>query len=96
MHTDSEGRWCGWCSVEIDLLGPLRPLEPLVAWLLRRQTTADLRRLKPLLEARSVGGSASEAAATRSWTWVSADHRLERKATQGRSRPRRSSALGPV
>jgi hypothetical protein len=29
----------------------LRPLEPLVVWLLRRQTTADLRRLKQLLEA---------------------------------------------
>ena len=45
------------------LLGRLRPLESLVAWLLRLQTTADLRRLKHL-EARSVGGSASEETAT--------------------------------
>jgi uncharacterized membrane protein len=37
--------------VELRLLGLLRPLELLVAWLLRRQTTADLRRLKQVLEA---------------------------------------------
>jgi hypothetical protein len=36
--------------VEGHLLGPLRPPEPLVAWLLRQQTSADLRRLKQLLE----------------------------------------------
>jgi uncharacterized membrane protein len=36
--------------VEVGLLGLLRPLEPLVAWLLHRQATADLRRLKHLLE----------------------------------------------
>ncbi len=30
--------------VEGRLLGPLRPLGPLVAWLLQRLTTADLRR----------------------------------------------------
>jgi hypothetical protein len=57
----------GSCFTEVvegHLLGPLRPLESLVAWPLRRQTTADLRRLKHLLEARSVGGSASEETAT--------------------------------
>jgi hypothetical protein len=37
--------------VEGRLLGPSRPLEPLVAWLLQRQATADLRRLKQTLEA---------------------------------------------
>jgi hypothetical protein len=31
-----------------------------VAWLLQRQATADLRRLKHLLEAPSVSGSAPE------------------------------------
>ena len=36
--------------VQVRLLGLLRPLEPLVAWLLHRQATADLRRLKHLLE----------------------------------------------
>lgn len=36
--------------VEARLLGLLRPLEPLVARLLQRQATADLRRLKHLLE----------------------------------------------
>ena len=36
--------------VEVRLLGLLQPLEPLVAWLLHRQATADLRRLKHLLE----------------------------------------------
>jgi uncharacterized membrane protein len=35
---------------EVRLLGLLRPLEPLVARLLQRQATADLRRLKHLLE----------------------------------------------
>jgi hypothetical protein len=48
--------------VEGRLLGPLRPLEPLVAWLLQRQTTADLRRLKQLLEAPTVDGAAPQAA----------------------------------
>jgi hypothetical protein len=36
--------------VEVRLLGLLRPLEPLVAWLLQRQTSRDLRRLKHLRE----------------------------------------------
>lgn len=40
--------------VEGQLLGLLRPLEPLVAWLLRRQANADLRRLKQMLEASSL------------------------------------------
>ena len=38
--------------VEGRLLGPSRPLEPLVAWLLQRQATADLARLKHLLADR--------------------------------------------
>jgi hypothetical protein len=42
------------------LLGLLRPLEPLVAWLLRRQATADLGRLKHLLETSTVRWSAPE------------------------------------
>jgi hypothetical protein len=42
------------------LFGPLRPLEPPVAWLLQRQTTADLRRLKRMLEAPVINGSATE------------------------------------
>ncbi len=44
--------------VEGRLLGPLRPLEPLMARLLQRQTTADLGRLKRLLEAPAVDGAA--------------------------------------
>jgi hypothetical protein len=36
--------------VEGRLLGASRPLEPLVAWLLQRQATADLGRLKHRLE----------------------------------------------
>jgi uncharacterized membrane protein len=36
--------------VEGGLLGLSRPLGPLVAWLLQRQATADLQRLKHLLE----------------------------------------------
>ena len=36
--------------VEGGLLGLSRPLGPLVAWLLQRQATTDLRRLKNLLE----------------------------------------------
>jgi uncharacterized membrane protein len=36
--------------LEVRLLGLLRPLEPLVAWLLHRQAAADLRRLKLRLE----------------------------------------------
>jgi uncharacterized membrane protein len=47
-------------AVEGRLLVPLQPLEPLVAWLLQRQTTADLRRLKHLLEAPVISGSAPE------------------------------------
>ena len=39
-------------AVEGRLLGPSRPLEPLVAWLLQRQATADLARLKHLLAER--------------------------------------------
>lgn len=46
--------------VEGHLLGPLRPLEPLVAWLLRQQTSTDLRRLKQLLEAPTRSKSAPE------------------------------------
>jgi hypothetical protein len=41
--------------VEGRLLGGLRPLEPLVAWLLGRQSRADLQRLKHLLEAPTIG-----------------------------------------
>jgi hypothetical protein len=37
--------------VEIRLLGVLRPLTPLVGWLLKRRAPGDLRRLKLLLEA---------------------------------------------
>jgi hypothetical protein len=33
---------------------------PLVAWLLQWQTTADLRRLKRMLEASIISGSATE------------------------------------
>ena len=46
--------------VEGRLLGPLQPLGPLVAWLLRRQATADLGRLKGLLEGSTVSGPAPE------------------------------------
>ncbi len=42
------------------LVGPLRPLEPMVSWLLQRQATADIRRLKHLLEAPTPTGSAPE------------------------------------
>ena len=51
--------------VEGRLLGLLRPLEPLVAWLLHRQATADLRRLKHRLETPPVSsGPAPEETAT--------------------------------
>ena len=50
--------------VEGHLLGLLRPLEPLVAWLLQRQATTDLGRLKQLLETSTVSGSAPEEPAT--------------------------------
>jgi hypothetical protein len=46
--------------VEGRLLGPSRVLEPVVAWLLRRQATTDLGRLKHLLETSTVSGSAPE------------------------------------
>jgi hypothetical protein len=46
--------------VEGRLVGPLRPLEPMVSWLLQRQATADIRRLKQLLEAPTPSGSAPE------------------------------------
>jgi uncharacterized membrane protein len=46
--------------VEGRLLGLLRPLEPVVAWLLQRQATTDLGRLKHLLETSTVSGSAPE------------------------------------
>jgi hypothetical protein len=46
--------------VEGGLLGLLRPLGPLVAWLLQRQTTADLRRLKNLLETQPFPRSGPE------------------------------------
>jgi uncharacterized membrane protein len=50
--------------VEVRLLGLLRPLGPLVAWLLRRQATADLRRLKQILEMPATSGPAREETAT--------------------------------
>jgi hypothetical protein len=50
--------------VEGRLLGPSRPLEPLVAWLLRRRATADLGRLKQLLETSTVSGAAPGEPAT--------------------------------
>ena len=51
--------------VEVRLLGLLRPLDPLVAWLLHQQATADLRRLKHLLETPPASsGPAPEEAAT--------------------------------
>jgi hypothetical protein len=51
--------------VEGRLLGLLRPLEPLVARLLQRQATADLRRLKHRLETPPVSsGPAPEETAT--------------------------------
>ena len=46
--------------VEGRLLGPSHLLEPLVAWLLQRQATADLGCLKHLLETSTVSGSAPE------------------------------------
>jgi uncharacterized membrane protein len=46
--------------VEGGLLGLWRPLGPLVAWLLQRQTTADLRRLKYLLETQPFSRSVPE------------------------------------
>jgi uncharacterized membrane protein len=46
--------------VEGRLLGPSRALEPVVAWLLQRQATADLDRLKHLLGTSTVRGSAPE------------------------------------
>jgi hypothetical protein len=51
-------------AVEGRRLGLLRPLEPLAAWLLRRQAAADLRRLKHLLEAPALSGSGPEETAT--------------------------------
>jgi hypothetical protein len=50
--------------VEGRLLGPSRLLEPVVAWLLQRQATADLGRFKHLLETSTVSGSAAEEPAT--------------------------------
>jgi hypothetical protein len=46
------------------LLGPLRPLEPLVAWLLQLRAASDLHRLKQLLEAPVDSGPTQEVAAT--------------------------------
>ena len=46
--------------VEGGLLGLWRPLGPLVAWLLQRQATADLRRLKHLLETEPFSRSVAE------------------------------------
>ena len=46
--------------VEGGLLGLWRPLRPLVAWLLQRQATADLRRLKQLLETQPFSRSVSQ------------------------------------
>jgi hypothetical protein len=50
--------------VEGRLLGLSRPLEPLAAWLLQRQASADLRRLKQLLEAPTRSRSAPEETAS--------------------------------
>src|SRR5512133_3172833 len=50
--------------VESRLLGLLWPLDPLVAWLLQRQTAADLRRLNHLLEAPATSGPTEEGTAT--------------------------------
>jgi uncharacterized membrane protein len=50
--------------VEGGLVGLSWPLGPLVAWLLQRQATADLRRLKNLLETRPFSRSAPEEPAT--------------------------------
>ena len=55
--------------VEGRLLGPLQPLGPLVAWLLRRRATADLGRLKHLLEISTVSGSAPEEPAPEGRSW---------------------------
>jgi Polyketide cyclase / dehydrase and lipid transport len=46
--------------VEGGLLGLSRPLGPLVAWLLQRQATADLRRLNHLLETQPFSRSVPE------------------------------------
>ena len=50
--------------VEGGLLGLSRPLGPLVAWLLQRQATADLQRLKHRLETQPFTRSAPEEPAT--------------------------------
>jgi hypothetical protein len=50
--------------VQVRLLGLLRPLEPLVARLLQRQATADLRRLNHLLETAPLSRSKPEETAT--------------------------------
>ena len=46
--------------VEGGLLGLSRPLGPLVAWVLQRQATADLQRLKHLLETQPFSRSVTE------------------------------------
>ena len=46
--------------VEGGLLGLSRPLGPLVAWVLQRQATADLQRLKHLLETQLFSRSVPE------------------------------------
>jgi Polyketide cyclase / dehydrase and lipid transport len=53
--------------VEGHLLGLSRPLGPLATWLLQRQATADLRRLKHLLEAPAIG--APEERPPRAWRY---------------------------
>jgi len=50
--------------VEGGLVRLSRPLGPLVRWLLQRQATADLRRLKNLLETEPFTRSAPEEPAT--------------------------------
>jgi uncharacterized membrane protein len=50
--------------VEGHLLGLLRPLQPLVARLLQRQATTDLRRLKHLLEAQPISETKPEGTAS--------------------------------
>jgi uncharacterized membrane protein len=50
--------------VEGGLVGLSRPLGPMVAWLLQRQATTDLRRLKKLLETQPFSRSIPEEPAT--------------------------------
>jgi uncharacterized membrane protein len=79
--------------VEVRLLGLLRPLEPLVARLLQRQATADLRRLKHLLETPPViSGPAPEGTAV-ARTVDERRRSVHMRKARGRCRPRHGSAL---